>query len=247
MSDLAFGESFGCLKTSSYHPWVSIIVQGIRGSVLKKRGAHYPFLKPVLDRLLVSQAMVEKKKYYQQMTAERLDKPLQQSGDRNDFLVKMVEPDSGVTREELLANASVLTNAGSETTASLPTAVTYPSLKNPVKRRKLREELNTSFGSGSQISCETTRQLPYLQACLDEVLRLFPPVCISLPRRTPARGDYINEAWVPEEVSIPPLGCKASPITDMRSDDCRYDLMAHLSLREELQGSRPFRTGALDR
>lgn len=204
VSDLAFGESFGCLKTSSYHPWVSIIVQGIRGSVLKKPGAHYPFLKPVLDRLLVSQAVIEKKEYHQQMTAERLDRRLQQSGDRNDFLVKMVEPGSGVTRKELLANVSVLTNAGSETTATLLAAVTYLLLKNPMKRRKLREELQTAFHSGDQITCESTRQLPYLQACLEEALRLFPPVCISLPRRTPAGGDYINEAWVPGEVSSCP-------------------------------------------
>lgn len=136
------------------------------------------------------------------MTAERLDKRLQQSGDRNDFLAKMVEPGSGVTREELLANVSVLTNAGSETTATLLAAVTYLLLKNPGKGRRLRQEIESAFHSADQITCESARQLPYLQACLEEALRLFPPVCISLPRRTPAGGDYINGAWVPQEVSI---------------------------------------------
>ncbi len=210
VSDLAFGESFACLRTSSYHPWVSVIVGGIKGSVLMKAGTHYPLLKPAINKLLVSQSMIEKKKYHQQMTAERLDKRLQQSSDRTDFLVKVVEPGSGVTREEMLANVSVLTSAGSETTATLLSAVTYLLLKNPTNYRKLRDELDSACQSADQITCEATRQLPYLQACLDEALRLFPPVCTFLPRRTPTGGDYISGAWVAEEVSLAALNSSSS-------------------------------------
>ena len=201
ISDLAFGESFGCLKSNNYHPWVSTIVGGVKGSLLMKVGTHYPLLKTAINKLLVSKAMIEKKKYHRQMTVERLNKRLQQSTDRTDFLVKMVEPDSGVSHEEMLANASLLTVAGSETTATLLSALTYLLLKNPGERRKLREELESAFQSADQITCESTRHQPYLAACLEEGLRLFPPLPTSLPRKTPVGGDYINGAWVAEDVS----------------------------------------------
>lgn len=39
-------------------------------------------------------------------------------------------------------------------------------------------------------------------ACLDEALRMYPPVPGSFPRDVPAGGDYIGDSWVPESTVV---------------------------------------------
>ena len=176
-------------------------MEGIKSSQLNFVGTYYPPLKFLIDKLLITSTLIEKKTLHRKMTRQRIDNRLQQSSDRTDFLVKMVEPDSGVSYEELLANASLLTNAGSETTSTLLATATYLLLKNTEKREIFQQELDRALKSPDQITCEATSSLPYIQACLDEALRLLPPLPSSLPRRTPAGGDFINGNWVPEDVS----------------------------------------------
>jgi cytochrome P450 len=45
--------------------------------------------------------------------------------------------------------------------------------------------------------------MKYLQACLDEGLRIFPPVPVTLPRIVPSGGDVVCGKLVPEGVSVP--------------------------------------------
>ena len=114
--------------------------------------------------------------------------------------MKMAKPDAGVTMAELIGNCSVLTVAGSETTASLLSGLSFYLLKNPAKMAKLKLELN-GFASEEEITCEAVQKLKYLGACIEEGLRLFPPVVGSLPRVTGDGGDYIAGEMVPGKVS----------------------------------------------
>ena len=107
-----------------------------------------------------------------------------------------------MTRDEIKATSGILVIAGSETTATLLSGATFLLLKNPSSLAKAVNEVRNSFVHASDITfTSVTAQLPYLNACLEESLRLYPPVPTVLPRRTAPDGDIINGHFVPPDVS----------------------------------------------
>ena len=104
--------------------------------------------------------------------------------------------------EEMVEHASVLIVAGSETTATTLSGVTYFLAMNPDKRTKLDEEIRSSFTSGHEMDLNNTRKLPYLQAVLNESLRLYPATSGALPRMTPKGAPTVISGFeVPQDVS----------------------------------------------
>jgi cytochrome P450 len=107
-----------------------------------------------------------------------------------------------MTREEIKATCRILIVAGSETTATLLSGATFLLLKNPSAMKKAVDEVRNNFVHASDITfASVTAQLPYLDACLEESLRLYPPVPSVLPRRTGPEGDIINGRFIPPDVS----------------------------------------------
>lgn len=125
-----------------------------------------------------------------------------------------------MTREEIKATSRVLIIAGSETTATLLSGATFLLLKNPSAMKKAVDEVRNTFVHASDITfASVTAQLPYLNACLEESLRLYPPVPTVLPRRTGPEGDIINGCFIPPDVSrdfVANDGADTLPTIDFR-------------------------------
>lgn len=102
--------------------------------------------------------------------------------------------------DKLVMNASVLIVAGSETTATVLSGVTYLLLTNPDKLAKLEEELRKAFDRDDDITLAKASHLDYMLACLEEAMRLYPPVPIGLPRIVPKGGRIVGGVYVPEGV-----------------------------------------------
>jgi cytochrome P450 len=79
--------------------------------------------------------------------------------------------------------------------------VTYFLLENPDVYSKLTEEVRSTFQSQDDINLISVTKLPYMLACLDEALRMFPPVANGLPRV--CQGAVISGQYIPENVSLP--------------------------------------------
>lgn len=105
-----------------------------------------------------------------------------------------------LSTDELITNAQLLIFAGSETTASLLSGVTYLLLQNPVAYQQLVDEVRSTFSSEKEINFVSVNQLSYMLACLNEALRMYPPVANSLPRVVPKGGAQILGQYIPEQV-----------------------------------------------
>lgn len=81
-----------------------------------------------------------------------------------------------MTLDEIRINASLLVVAGSETTATALSGVTYLLGTHPEVLAKLTKEVRETFSSESEIDLISVQHLKYMLAVLDEGLRLFPPV-----------------------------------------------------------------------
>ena len=105
-----------------------------------------------------------------------------------------------MTRDEIVNNASILIIAGSETTATLLCGATYYLCANPDALARARAEVRGAFAAAEAMTLAALARLPYLQAVIEEALRMYPPVPGMLPRRTGARGNVIDGHFVPGHV-----------------------------------------------
>ena len=104
---------------------------------------------------------------------------------------------------ELVAEGSILLNAGSDTTGIALTNVIYWLLKTPRALAKLREELDTALDADDDVvPFDRVKHLPYLRACLDESMRLTPPNTMNTPRLTPPPGLSIGGHWIPGNTTV---------------------------------------------
>lgn len=117
-------------------------------------------------------------------------------GDRFDFFSKLEETPKGANEPspygEQLAEAGILLNAGSDTTASALTNTLYLLATHPKVLQRLRDELSGFMTiNDTTPDFNTLMAAPFLRACLDESLRIRPSVAIGLPRVTPPEGSTI--------------------------------------------------------
>lgn len=85
--------------------------------------------------------------------------------------------------------------------ASILTAVTSLPIDHPEKLDKLVAEVRSVFASRESITAEAVTRLPYLVACIDEALRLFPQTGSPSLRPTDKRTTIVGVP-VPENVCI---------------------------------------------
>lgn len=125
----------------------------------------------------------------------------------DDFFSALMEDKSGKPYNlewgEIVAEVSIMMNAGSDTTAIALNNVMFYLLKNPPCMEKLRAEVDEVMEDGEVVAPhDKVKHLPYLHACLNESMRLVPPVSFGLPRRTPSEGTTILDDFIPGETSV---------------------------------------------
>lgn len=129
-------------------------------------------------------------------TKHRLRDPA--AGD--DIFSKLLKDSKGadlnLAAGDILAECSVLMNAGTETTTAAFTNTLYLIYKHPQVLEKLRGELDAACGPEEISSYEILSQLPYLRACIEESLRVRPPSSFGLPRVVPEGGRMIAGQFV---------------------------------------------------
>lgn len=102
----------------------------------------------------------------------------------------------------MVSNAFLLMLGGSETSATALSAVTYFLTSHPETLSKLTHEVLSTFQTEGEININNVQNLPYMQAVLDETLRLNPPLPHSSPRVVHKGGDIFCGFFVPEGVSF---------------------------------------------
>lgn len=110
--------------------------------------------------------------------------------------------EQGASFVELLETAGSLLIAGSDSTATTLTAATYFLCSNRACLDKLAHEVRSSFESEGNMTLDRLLSLPYLQAVLEESLRMFPPAAGALPRQIGKSGEAFLGEYVPPKVCI---------------------------------------------
>ena len=144
---------------------------------------------------------------HREISRTKVHKRLDLGLDRPDFITPITRANKeqdgkAFSTKEIELNASILIFAGSETTASGLSGTMRMLLQNPEAMAKLVQEIRSSFLEEADITISSVSYLKYLNAVIEEGLRLCPPATIGVPRVVPAGGDTVCGEWLPEDVGI---------------------------------------------
>lgn len=117
--------------------------------------------------------------------------------------LKYVDENPGkATTRDIMAQATNVTAAGSDTTSSLLQSIFYHLLRNPKTLERARAEIAPIDNSDRVLPFSEVRELPYLNACIKEALRIHTPIPMPLPRLAPKGGIEIGGRCFPEGITV---------------------------------------------
>lgn len=206
-TELVFGESLGMLADGEYVPWVANVFSSFKAMVYVAFPAAR--LGPVarfVQRHLLPASFRQLIDSHMSFVRDRVDARLERTSDQPDLwnLVLGAQGKAPLTRHEMYSNAAAFVLAGAETSATLLSALTYLLLKDPQRMRRLVREVRGAFGTEQDMTFEALAQLEYLNVCITEGLRMFPPLPVSGARAVPREGGIICGDFIPGGVGATP-------------------------------------------
>lgn len=124
--------------------------------------------------------------------------------EHRDFLYYILRQNEkgGVSQDEIILNSALFIVAGSETTASLLSGLLMWILRTPHAYNKLTHEIRSNFATAQEMNSTALQDLTYMNACIDEALRIFPPLPTGLTRTVPKDGDTVAGQWLPGGTTV---------------------------------------------
>lgn len=208
MGDLTFGEPLQMLSKAKYDPWVAAIFAGIKTGTRLSVMTNYPLVEKAFKALIPQHTMLKKRyehhSFAKKRVTKRIEKGREHAGvDIWDLVLNKPE-EKELSRAEMDKNAGLFMIAGTETTATLVSGLTTLLLDNPRTMRELTMEIRKAFSAPKEMTIEKCAALPYLNACIKEALRLYPPVATGRTRVSPPEGSNICGHYIPPGVSLLP-------------------------------------------
>ncbi|OHE91111.1 cytochrome P450 [Colletotrichum orchidophilum] len=210
MGDLMYGEPLGMLESDqAARQWVRDTYSTIKTVTLgmAMMGWHPP-LGPLLLKYIWGDN-VERRARHNRFSMDRVDKRLDRGDHSGSDVWSMIMQNSGdekrpgITRAEMYSNAATFMIGGTETTTAATSALSYLLLTHPAKMATLRAELDAAIKDPQEDMTFTgLRKLPYLNACIEEAMRLYPPAPTPMPRMVPRGGRVVCGRYVPEGTRV---------------------------------------------
>ncbi|KAK3339876.1 cytochrome P450 ClCP1 [Lasiosphaeria hispida] len=202
VGDLVFAEGFGCLEREEYHPFVRMILVGLEmgGWVVALGYAGFGWMLRGAWVLGLGKAVED----LWEGVRVKLQRRMDEGGEVDDLFEGLMREREklNIDMGRLQSNAAILVAAGSETTATVLSGVTYLLLCNPDVMEKLKLEVRSAFKSADEITLASANQLPYMLACLSEALRRYPPVPSNLVREVAEGGATIAGHFLPGKTMV---------------------------------------------
>lgn len=201
MGELVFGESFHSIEQGEPHFWSQLVEKHLFYVTLLDNLSRYPLIWKI-GQFVVPKFTLGVRDKHVSYTRLQVQKRLEAKDARTDILTNIIgQVEKGdMSQEQLTAHSSTLVLGGGETISTLLAGLTYHLLKNPDVLRRLSTIIREEFANYSEITVGSLKQIPYLQAVINEGLRIYPPGSQGFPRISP--GTKIDGYWVPKGAEI---------------------------------------------
>lgn len=207
IGELSFGESFGCLERGDFHFWITLIFRAVQAGAIETATRRFATagspLQQYLMRWIPNEMRTQRKDHLSYSREKVLKRLADTKSEQKDFIYYILRQSKRIdlSQDEIIVNGALFIVAGSETTAMTLSAMTNFLIAHPNKFEKLKREIRGTFVSETDITVEKATQLQYLNACIEETLRMLPPAPIGFLRSVPVGGDMIDGEYLPGGVS----------------------------------------------
>lgn len=185
------------------HPWIARITGAMKQGALADTFKRFPAFSKVAMLFLswVVARIKQDCKLNEEYALDLVKKRVARKSDRKDFLTRILQQrDASISDIQLAAHSADFVTAGSETTATALSCITYYLSKNKEVLQTLQQEIRGSFKAYEDIDSASTASLKYLNAVCHEGMRIFPPLPIALPRIVSEKGNEIDGHFIPPGV-----------------------------------------------
>ncbi|KAI3759207.1 hypothetical protein L6452_06832 [Arctium lappa] len=147
-----------------------------------------------IDKLMGKMDLLEKcfcdlDSFYQELIDEHLDpqnsKPHEEDQDIIDILIQLKKDQSfELTSDHIKAMLADVLTGGTDASAATVIWAMTALMKNPKVMKKTQEEVRIVVGKKGQVDEDDLPKLTYLKAVVKEIMRLYPPAPLLIPRET---------------------------------------------------------------
>ncbi|KAI5788576.1 cytochrome P450, partial [Pyronema domesticum] len=196
MADLGFGKDYGMQLGIGDPSYMGYMHKYMR--IIAMTGA-----LPTLSDLVPLLPQHADTKAFQKKGRVMMEERISLGKNRQDIFNHLLSADSESGRKlshsELDSNAQLIIIAGADTTSSVLSNLFRELALNPEIQERLYQEIMDAKirNGGTKFDCENTKSLPYLQAVIDESLRLWPPVPAGAQAQTGPSGATVAGRYIP--------------------------------------------------
>jgi len=208
MGEMAFSRNFNCVKTGSD---ATGMIQVITGGVPEIAWvSHVPWTIPLL--------VLMQKVFGGGWTWEALQKfgintfraRMTHGSGRRDLVHYLMDGDDleevKPSMQEVAIDGILAIVAGSDTAAIALSQVFYFLIRNPRCMKRLSEEIDSKYPGATDPTLDfaTQAEMPYLNACINEAMRLYPAVLSGLQRTADSGtgGQMVGSHYVPDGTQV---------------------------------------------
>lgn len=200
---MAFGESFNSLRNHKTDSWISIVLDSVKFTAWGVAIMKIPLIVH-FEKYIFPKKVLEAGYTHALMSKKKILKRAEMTPTRPDFASYILAKREalGITDWELAAHANALIVAASETSATTMNGLFNYLTNYPEAYQKLKDEIRGAFSVGTEITAARAASLPSLTACIEETMRIYPPIPNGMPRVTPPEGYTIDGQWVPGDTTV---------------------------------------------
>ena len=208
IGDMALGEPFGCLTNEDFRFWVPLISNSIAAGAVEQATRRLATTDSTFQKLLlkaVPNSIRKTRREHLEFSKEKILKRMAQTNSQHkDFLYYLMnqQEKDNLNLDEVIVNGALFIIAGTETTAGFLAGLFNHLLRNQPILDRLTAEIRGALARDEDLKFEALVQLPYLTACIEEGLRIFPSAPIGFVRTVPAGGDTVSGHFVPEGTTV---------------------------------------------